>query len=199
MKLTNKIQKAINKASELHLGQTRKGGGLPYIVHPFSVAWIASGFTDNEDIVCACFLHDVLEDVDPSKYNKQNITENFGEGVARLVDEVSEDKDATITREEEVLSWKDRKLKYIQGLKKHSNESLIVSCADKIHNLQALIDLYENDGDSIWDTFNAPNPKSKNSIWFHEEILKVFDGRLNDFAVNKYRELIKTAKEVLLK
>ncbi len=42
MKLTSIIQKAINKASVLHYNQRRKGDGLPYIVHPFSVAFILS-------------------------------------------------------------------------------------------------------------------------------------------------------------
>jgi (p)ppGpp synthase/HD superfamily hydrolase len=43
MKLTKKIQKAINLASRLHSGQVRKGDdNLPYISHPYSVAWILS-------------------------------------------------------------------------------------------------------------------------------------------------------------
>jgi len=52
MKLTQKIQQAINLASRLHLGQVRKGdSGLPYISHPFSVAWILSNYTEDEDIM----------------------------------------------------------------------------------------------------------------------------------------------------
>ncbi|HMB46137.1 MAG TPA: hypothetical protein VKL21_09970 [Candidatus Methanoperedens sp.] len=42
VKLTPIIQKAINIASEKHLGQKRKADGLPYIVHPFAVAWLLS-------------------------------------------------------------------------------------------------------------------------------------------------------------
>jgi len=49
MKLTPKIQKAITKASILHLGQKRKGDGSPYILHPYSVAFILSHYTDDED------------------------------------------------------------------------------------------------------------------------------------------------------
>ena len=48
---TSHIQKAINKAADLHRGQIRKGDGLPYIVHPFSVALILSNYTDDEDII----------------------------------------------------------------------------------------------------------------------------------------------------
>ena len=54
MKLTAKIQKAIDLASMLHIGQVRKGNDdLPYISHPFSVAWILSEYTDDEDVVVA--------------------------------------------------------------------------------------------------------------------------------------------------
>lgn len=46
MILTPKIQKAINLASKLHLGQMRKSDPeLPYISHLFSVAWILSNYT----------------------------------------------------------------------------------------------------------------------------------------------------------
>ena len=75
MELTKKIQKAINLASKLHHGQIRKGDGeLPYISHPFSVAWILNQYTDNEDIIVAGILHDILEDVkDMILMNKQRI------------------------------------------------------------------------------------------------------------------------------
>lgn len=63
MRLTSKIEKAINFAAQKHLGQIRKGDGLPYIVHPFGVAWILSGYSTDEDVIVAGLLHDVLEDV----------------------------------------------------------------------------------------------------------------------------------------
>jgi (p)ppGpp synthase/HD superfamily hydrolase len=51
-------------ACRLHLNQVRKADeGLPYISHPFSVAWILSSYTDDEDTIKAGLLHDILEDV----------------------------------------------------------------------------------------------------------------------------------------
>ena len=95
MEITPKIQKAINMASQLHIGQTRKGGpDLPFIVHPFSVAWILANYTDNEDIIVAGLLHDVLEDVRGYKFD--NLKNDFGEKIAKIVKEVSEDKDPDI-------------------------------------------------------------------------------------------------------
>jgi GTP diphosphokinase / guanosine-3',5'-bis(diphosphate) 3'-diphosphatase len=53
MELTPKIQKAINFVAEKHLGQIRKGIPLPFVVHPFSVFVILSGYTEDEDILAA--------------------------------------------------------------------------------------------------------------------------------------------------
>jgi (p)ppGpp synthase/HD superfamily hydrolase len=63
MRLTPKIQKAINIAAEKHLRQKRKSTGRPFIIHPFSVGFILSEFTNDEDIIAAGLLHDILEDV----------------------------------------------------------------------------------------------------------------------------------------
>lgn len=49
--------RAIKLAWEAHSGQTDKTG-LPYILHPFSVAF---GMAD-ENTACAALLHDVVED-----------------------------------------------------------------------------------------------------------------------------------------
>ena len=76
---TSHIQKAINKAADLHRGQIRKGDGLPYIVHPFSVALILLKYTNDEDIIAAGLLHDVLEDVEGYEYEdlKRNFTKKI--------------------------------------------------------------------------------------------------------------------------
>jgi len=56
-------------AFHAHKGQTRRGGNVPFIVHPIRV----SKWFDDEMIKTACLLHDVVEDtfvtVDDIKYN----------------------------------------------------------------------------------------------------------------------------------
>lgn len=54
--------KALQYAREKHEGQTRKGG-VPYIVHPLSMACyaVALGIRD-DDTIAAVLLHDVCED-----------------------------------------------------------------------------------------------------------------------------------------
>lgn len=191
MKLTPKIQKAVQVATIAHLGMVRKGDGLPYIIHPFSVAWILVGFTDDEDVIIAGLLHDILEDVPKEKYSADDIERDFGKKVLEIVRGVSEDKDSTITREEEKRSWKERKEKYIENLKSDSPEALMVSAADKIHNLRSMMAAYSVQGEKLWERFNA----SKDEIlWYQEEIFKVMKDRLRSGIVSELEKTIREAE-----
>ena len=80
MLLNPKIQKAIYIATHQHRHQKRKINDMPYIVHPFSVAWLLSEQTKDEDVIVAGLLHDVLEDTDG--YDYENIQKDFGDRVA---------------------------------------------------------------------------------------------------------------------
>ncbi len=187
VKLTPKIQKAINEASEKHEGQLRKADGLPYIVHPFAVAWILSNYTDDEDIIAAGLLHDTLEDV--AGYRFDDIKKDFGDRVANIVKEVSEDKDPNIKTNEKA-TWKDRKTKYLKHLQVASREAMLVSAADKIHNLSSLLDAYKEQGDAVWDKFNAT---PEEIIWFNGDVLRILRTRMG---VELVRELERIYKQV---
>ena len=193
MKLTQKIQQAINLASRLHLGQVRKGdSGLPYISHPFSVAWILSNYTEDEDIVVAGILHDVLEGV--KGYYYDDMVRDFGERVAQIVKGVSEDKNPNIESDGKA-TWEERKSKYLANLKNDSDEALMVCAADKIHNLQSMISAYQEKGDALWDNFNSPKEKK---LWLYQEILKFMKGRLNNPIVDELEEVYIQAEKSLL-
>ncbi len=70
-----------------HKGQTRQGSGKPYSVHPIDVVEILQfmGIKD-DDIICAGYLHDVLED---TKYSQDLIRTNFGDVVLSIVNELT--------------------------------------------------------------------------------------------------------------
>ena len=60
----NIINKAIQFATEAHKGAIRKGSKLPYILHPLEAGVIVSSMTNDENVIAAAILHDVLEDTD---------------------------------------------------------------------------------------------------------------------------------------
>lgn len=49
-------------ATNAHRGQVRKYTGEPYITHPIAVAEIVKTVTDDEEMIAAAILHDVIED-----------------------------------------------------------------------------------------------------------------------------------------
>lgn len=181
MKLTPQIQKALNTATHLHQGQARKGEEFPYIVHPYSVAIILSEYTADENILIAGLLHDTLEDC---AYTPEQLTADFGEKVASIVQEVTEDfklKEAQGTES----SWVERKSKYLEHLKVASPEAMMVCAADKIHNLRSMYDAYQIHGPKLWIEFNSPIEKK---LWFYGEVLKVVKERLESGIVEELED-----------
>ena len=88
----NRILQAAHFAAIKHAGQRRRGAqASPYINHPIEVALHLSavGQVEDEDILIAALLHDTIEDTDTSR---EEITGEFGERVAFLVTECTDDK-----------------------------------------------------------------------------------------------------------
>jgi (p)ppGpp synthase/HD superfamily hydrolase len=70
-------------AARAHDGQWRMSGD-PYITHPITVATIVAEIGMSSETVCAALLH--VEDTD---YSLARLREDFGEVVARLVQDVT--------------------------------------------------------------------------------------------------------------
>lgn len=190
--VTPKINQAIILASQLHFDKFRKGvedKPIPYIVHPFSVAFIVAKYTNNEDTIIAALLHDVLEDVRKEKYSGEDLIRDFGRKIYNIIKEDSETKDAGITKKEELKTWVTRKTETINNLKGHSQASLIVCCADKIHNLQSLVAGLKKYGNSYYKNFNAPEPKREKYIWYFGGILKVLKKNLKNKIVDELEQV----------
>ncbi|XP_029511311.1 guanosine-3',5'-bis(diphosphate) 3'-pyrophosphohydrolase MESH1-like isoform X3 [Oncorhynchus nerka] len=96
------LLETVNFAAEKHRNQRRKDAEqTPYITHPIGVARILShegGITDIE-VLQAALLHDTVEDTDTSIGELQIV---FGQTVARLVQEVTDDKALS---KEETKRW----------------------------------------------------------------------------------------------
>lgn len=76
-------------AARAHSGQRRKGReGRPYINHPLEVADMVARDGAGEDEIVAALLHDVVED---SEMTLDQLRERFGDAVAALVGELTDD------------------------------------------------------------------------------------------------------------
>ena len=85
----NLLEEAIIYATIMHQGKVRKFRGYPYILHPVEVAQILSTMTDDEEVITAGILHDIVEDTDGTL---GEIKKRFGSRVAELVDSESENE-----------------------------------------------------------------------------------------------------------
>ncbi len=143
------VNKAIVFATEAHAGQTRKGGFLPYIVHPCEAMAIVASMTPDPELLAAAVLHDVVED---TAYTIEDIHREFGPRVAELVDAETEPKVPGLSEEE---SWKLRRQGTIDRLAAASRDAKIVALGDKLSNMRAIARDYEVEGDELWQRFTV--------------------------------------------
>lgn len=80
----DKVEKARIFATAAHaaVDQRRKYTGEPYIVHPAEVASIVKSVGGTPEMICAAWLHDVVED---TKVTNEIITQEFGSIIGGLV------------------------------------------------------------------------------------------------------------------
>lgn len=141
------VERAIRTAIEAHDGQVRKGTErVPYATHPVHVALMLVRLGANTVAVQAGLLHDVVEDCDDWTYER--IAEEFGEPVAEVVAELTEDKS---------MSWAERKQDAIDHAPDLSEEAILVKACDKLHNLRSLARDLEaaEDVEMVWRHFRG--------------------------------------------
>ena len=187
--LTPRLEQAVELAIRVHGSMKRKGDGQPYLVHPISVLALLVRWDASEDTCIAGLLHDVIEDADNdeqrAEYRKE-IKEKFGKEVLSMIEGVTE--------QDKSLPWKQRKDLYLEHMKTASKESLLVSCADRTHNVASLIKSYKKDGEKIWKRFNAPKQLQ---VWFIDQIEIILKERLNDKYTAELYLHIKCLNELL--
>lgn len=78
---------AIDISKKAHGKQVRKYTNEPYLSHPFSVAGLVASVCDNNDMIVAAILHDVVED---THVTIETIKGIFGTNVAGLVSDLTD-------------------------------------------------------------------------------------------------------------
>ena len=181
----NIIEKAAAFALCAHQGQVRKQTDTPYIMHPLEAAVTAQALTDDHEIIAAAVLHDVIEDSDCTK---EELVEEFGERIAFIVNEVSENKMAHLPSEE---TWKQRKQEAVCRLKVSGLPVKTVVLCDKLSNIRAMHRDFRKIGDELWLRFSQ---KDKS---MHEWYCKAVLSELGEFSQTpEYKELRDLISEV---
>lgn len=121
------LLKALEFAAEKHRDQRRKGvEASPYINHPIQVAEVLATFGQVDDLttLTAAVLHDTIEDTDTTE---SDLEELFGEDVAKVVSEVTDDKS---------LPKHERKRLQVEHTPHLSDRAKKIKIADKTCNVR---------------------------------------------------------------
>ncbi|MFX0181661.1 MAG: HD domain-containing protein [Candidatus Hodarchaeota archaeon] len=184
--MSSLIVKAFEFAYNAHKGSTRKSSNVPYIAHPLDVAAILMKNQSAEDVVIAAFLHDVVED---EGVRLTEIEELFGKSIRNLVKGVSEPEELRVGDKKK--TWKKRKQHTINQIKTAEKKIKLLSCADKLSNIQDMINDSERLGEGFWNRFNA---SKKDQKWYYESLCDAYrkGESIIDFPMyNQYRMKIK--------
>jgi GTP pyrophosphokinase len=112
--------KAMDFAKEHHKLQV-DDEGKPYFEHLWQVAQIVFNVTEDEEVLAAAWLHDIIED---TKVTPEQLKELFGQRVHDLVMEVTHE------------GKKDMYGYYFPRLK--SKEAIMIKFADRLSNLSRM-------------------------------------------------------------
>ena len=123
------LERAYVIAEKMHGSQMRKSGD-PYITHPLAVTTILADIGMTEPTLVAALLHDTVED---TPYTLEQLREDFGDEVTRLVDGVTkldkvkygETAEAETIRKMIVAMSRDIRV-------------LVIKLADRLHNMRTL-------------------------------------------------------------
>ena len=126
-----RVKRAYYYAEQAHEGQMRRSGER-YITHPLAVATILSEMHMDHQSLMAAMLHDVIED---TAVSKEALVEQFGPGVAELVDGVSKltHLEFETKKEEQAENFQKMVLAMSKDIR-----VILVKLADRLHNMRTL-------------------------------------------------------------
>ena len=179
---TTLLDRAIIFAVQAHAGTERRGRGYPYIVHPLEAVGIVATMTTDQELLAAAALHDTVED---TNVTVEQIRAEFGERIASLVADESEERTEGVSKED---SWHDRKQAAIDRLSHASLDAKMVALGDKLSNMRTIAHDYAKIGDALWSRFHAKDPKEHE--WHYRglaDALRELDGT---FAYKEFEQLI---------
>lgn len=128
---TEKIKKAYKLAEKSH-GDQRRVSGIPYILHPTSVACIVAELGMDTDSICGALLHDVVED---TPVMLDEISKQFGGEVAKLIDGVTKISKIPYSTREQQQAENIRKMLIAMA---DDIRVIIIKLADRLHNMRTM-------------------------------------------------------------
>lgn len=182
------LDQAIVFAVEAHSGTNRKGGNIPYILHPLEAAAIVGSMTADREIMAAAVLHDVVED---TGITVEEIQSRFGVRIAEIVAAESENKREGLPAQE---TWELRKKETLAHLAAETDAAVkMVALGDKLSNIRAMYRDQKMIGGCLWERFNEKDPKKHG--WYYREMARALSELKEYPAWQEYNRLVEMTFE----
>lgn len=162
-RLSDRFADALAYAERLHRSQTRKGNDIPYVAHLMAVCATVLEWDGDEDTAIAGLLHDAVEDQGGLE-TLAEIRARFGDRVAGIVAACS---DSTTSDSSQKAPWLERKTAYLAHLAEAGPDVALVTAADKLHNITAMIRDIRRHGPATMGRFNA---SPEQLVWYNRQI-----------------------------
>jgi len=166
--LTDRFDRALAFASRVHRNQSRKGTSVPYISHLLAVCAVVLEQGGTEDQAIAALLHDAPEDQGGAAM-LERIRSEFGDHVGTLVAQCGE------PLELKHAEWRQRKQAFLDNLERLPLEALLIVAADKVHNLECILEQHACRGDEVFNRFGG---RRAGTIWYYGRLNEVLTPRL---------------------
>ncbi|MEK6619055.1 MAG: bifunctional (p)ppGpp synthetase/guanosine-3',5'-bis(diphosphate) 3'-pyrophosphohydrolase [Nitrospirota bacterium] len=130
------VRRAYAFSAKAHAGQTRRSGE-PYLRHPLAVAGVLTSLRSDVTAIVAGLLHDTVED---TLATPDEIEQEFGKDIARLVDGVTKIGKIQFRNYEEKQAENFRKMVLSMA---DDIRVVLIKLADRLHNMRTLEHLNE--------------------------------------------------------
>lgn len=182
------IEQAIRAASVLHKDQVQKGQvPYPYITHLFALAMIVSDYTEDENTIVACLLHDTLEDTD---YTEKEIEDDFGGDVRDIIASITE---PPLTSTERSARMDQQKL-YLKKLKSASESALIIVAADNIHTMRSIVEDYYDNHTAFIAEYGS---SIEDRLYVYQEISNILNRNLKNAILAEFNSVFTEYKNFI--
>ena len=177
------VSEALIFSAKAHDGMRRRKSAVPYILHPMEVGAIVGTMTDDQEVIAAALLHDVVED---AGITIEEIGEKFGARVMEFVASETENKRDELPPED---TWRIRKEESTEKLKNTDDIAvLMLWVGDKLSNIRNIYRDFMIEGDALWNKFHQSDIKAQ--AWYYRSIMK-YTERISDcLAWVEYKTLV---------
>lgn len=186
--LTPRFDEGFRYAHDVHRAQRRKGSGAVYIAHLMDVAAIVLQYGGSEDEAIGALLHDAAED-HGGRERLADIRRRFGDVVGEIVEGCSDTLDSPKP------AWVPRKRTYIAHVADPATTArvLLVSAADKLANVRAILAEWRRHGDDVFERFTG---RKHGTLWYYRGLVNAFRRRAEVAIIPLVDELDRTVTEL---